>query len=110
MRSRTPPWIARASRKRPYSPTLTKVRTELATFMATTASNGPRLKDPAAAKQVLDRFYWECDVEAVIREEPEDGQAHLYVYGYDWPAAWKMPEGVSRSDFQPDYDVDDGFE
>ena len=32
-------------------------------------------------------------------------------YGYDWPGAWKVPDGVDREDFAPDYDEDpdDGF-
>jgi hypothetical protein len=81
----------------------------MATFMATTASNGPRVKDAAAAQEILDRYVWEGDVIAVIRT---DEQPYLAIYGYDWPGAWRVPDGVRRQDFEPDYNIDggEGFE
>lgn len=83
----------------------------MATFVATTASNGPRLKDPEAARKVLERYCWDGDVQALIETDQSDGQAYLALYGYDWPGAWKLPDGANREDFAPDYDEDpdDGF-
>lgn len=84
----------------------------MATFVATTACNGPRVNDPEAAKKVLDRYLWESDVAAAIKNAGPDGHSYLELYGYDWPDAWKIPDGVDRSKFEPDYDADpnDGFE
>jgi hypothetical protein len=83
----------------------------MATFLATTASNSPRLKDPAAASQVLERYCWDGDVQAVIETGRADGDTYLALYGYEWPGAWKIPDGVSPDEFEPDYDQDlyDGF-
>ena len=84
----------------------------MATFVATTASSGARLSDAQTAQRVLDRFFWDGDVRAVIRQDEQDGLARLYVYGYDWPGVWKLPDGIRWEDFEPDYDVDtvDAFE
>ena len=86
----------------------------MATFMATTACNGPRLKDAEAAAKVLERFYWEGegDIEVTITMDSSDGQAHLMLYGYDWPGAYKIPDNVSRDEFEPNYDIEsyDGFQ
>src|SRR6266511_1380039 len=83
----------------------------MATFLATTASNGPQLKDPEAAQKVVERYWWDGDVRALIETDHSDGQAYLALYGYDWPGAWKVPDGVDREDFASDYDDDpaDGF-
>ena len=83
----------------------------MATFLATTASNGPRLRDPEAAQKVLEGYWWDGDVQALIEADRSDGQAYLALYGYDWPEAWKITDGVGREDFAPDYDddPDDGF-
>ena len=78
----------------------------MATFVATTASNGARLKDPEAVAKILDRYFWDGDVTASI--ETRDGQAQLEIYGYDWPGAWRIPDGANRDDFEPDYDIDPG--
>jgi hypothetical protein len=80
----------------------------MATFMAVTASNGPRLKDAQAARKIVERYLWDGDVQALIRRDVDDGADHLEVYGYDWPAAWKVPEGADAETFEPDYDADTG--
>jgi hypothetical protein len=81
----------------------------MATFIATTASNGARLKDAEAARRVVDRYCWDGDVEVAIQT---DRSAYLVVYGYDWPGCWKVPEGTEPDAFEPDFDQDtyDGFE
>ena len=70
----------------------------MATFIAVTASNGPRLKNRKVAEQILERFLWDGDVEAVIRTDPPGRKPYLAICGYDWPGAWRIPEGVDRDD------------
>src|SRR5262249_50188469 len=84
----------------------------MATFVATTASNNPRLNNAEGAQKILDRYFWDSDVEAVSRSDAADKPPYLAVYGGDWPAAWKIPDGVSREAFEPNFDEDsgDGFE
>jgi hypothetical protein len=84
----------------------------MATFVATTASNGPRLLDPEAARRVVERYHWDGDVTESIEHHQADAQSYLALYGYDWLGAWKIPDGVTPEEFEPDYDVDpyDGFE
>jgi hypothetical protein len=83
----------------------------MATFVATTASNDPALKDADAARSVLDRYLFDGEVQAEIHKDTENGQAYLEIAGYDWPGAWRIPEGVVKDEFEPDYDADpdDGF-
>ena len=85
-------------------------RSNMATFVATTASNGARLKDPEAVREILDRYFWDGDVTASI--QTTDGEESLVIYGYDRPGAWKIPDGVNQDEFEPDYDLDpcDGLE
>lgn len=84
----------------------------MATFVATTASNGPRLSDPEAVQRVLDRYCWHGDITVNIEKDGQSDQPRLALYGYDWPGAWKVPDGVPPGEFEPDYDIDsyDGFE
>ena len=84
----------------------------MATFVATTASNSPRIRDLAGAQRVLERYGWDGDVTAEIRNDESDNSPYLAIYGYGWPCAWRMPEGVSREDFEPDYNDNSelGFE
>jgi hypothetical protein len=84
----------------------------MATFLATTASNGPRLSDPEAAGHVLARYRWDGDTKAAIERDGADGPPCLALHGDDWPGAWKLPDGMTPERFEPDYDVDsyDGFE
>jgi hypothetical protein len=87
---------------------LINARCEMATFVATTASNGARVKDADAAQRVLDRYVWDGGVEAVIRNDERDGTSRLCVYGTDWPAVWKLPTADYWNGFELDYDVDTG--
>ena len=50
--------------------------------------------DPEAARQVLERYRWEGDIETAIWLDQADGQPYLSLYGDDWPGAWKIPDGV----------------
>lgn len=84
----------------------------MATFIATTACNGPRVTDAEAVKKIMDRYSWDGDTTAGIIADPDDGQPRLTIAGYDWPAAWKVPDGVDRTMYELDYDTDPnvGFE
>ncbi len=78
----------------------------MATFMATTASSGPRLRDPSAVRKVLERFRAFGDLELRVVEETEDahengrlvqrptGVFRLHCWGYDWPDVRQVPAGV----------------
>ena len=84
----------------------------MATFIAATASNSPKLRDAVAAQRVLDRYHFDGDIEASVHADEPSGDRRLFFYGYDWPGAWRIPEGVKRDEFEPDYDVGSyaGFE
>ncbi|MBI3411448.1 MAG: hypothetical protein HY040_24230 [Planctomycetes bacterium] len=84
----------------------------MATFVATTASNCPRLKNPEAAGKVLERYFWDGDLTVTCAKDEQTGHSHLNVYGYEWPGGWRIPDGVDPEEFELDYDVDssDGFE
>jgi len=78
-------------------------------FVATTASNSPKLRDLEAARKVLAHYKWDGAVKPDI--ELDHGQARLAVYGFGWPGAWRMPDGLDPEKYKPDRDVDseDGF-
>jgi hypothetical protein len=82
----------------------------MATFVATTASNAPLLKDVEGVTKVMEQYFWDDEVAPVI--QTDRGQPCLAIHGYGWPASWRIPDGVSKDDFEPDYAVDssDGFE
>jgi hypothetical protein len=48
----------------------------MADFIATRASNYPRLKEPENAHKVLDGYFWDADLEAKIRTCPQSELAH----------------------------------
>jgi hypothetical protein len=93
-------------------PTEHRKEEEMPTFIAVTACNGPRLSDPEGAQKVIERYCWDGDVVPVIRKDEAGRQSHLALHGYDWPGAWRIPDGVRKAEFEPDYDLDsaDGFE
>jgi len=66
----------------------------MADFIARTASSYPRLTDPVAAKQVLDRYCWIDDLKVNIECDKEDGQWHLVLSGDGWPDAFRIPDGL----------------
>jgi hypothetical protein len=78
----------------------------MANFIATTASNGAGLKDLEAVKKILERYVFDGDLTAEIETSQSSGQPYLSIYGYEWPGAFKVPDGVNRDDFEPDYDVE----
>jgi hypothetical protein len=84
----------------------------MATFIATTASSRPRLTDREAAQDVLDRYHWDSDVTAAIEVDHDGRQAYLAINAYDWPGAYKIPDGIDPDDFEPEDDADPvaGFE
>jgi hypothetical protein len=78
----------------------------MANFIATTASNGAGLKDPDAVKKILERYVFDGDLTVEIETSQSSGQPYLSIYGYEWPGAFKVPDGVNRDEFEPDYDVE----
>ena len=78
----------------------------MATFVATTSSNGAGVTDPDAVQKILERYHFDGDLEARIETSRSDGNPYLSIWGYDWPGAFKVPDGVPPDDFEPDYDVD----
>jgi len=84
----------------------------MANFTAVTTSNSPRLSDPLQAKTILDHYYIDGEVEAWISQASPEAPECLVIYGYDWPGAWKIAEGIDPDEFEPDDDEDptDGFE
>jgi hypothetical protein len=84
----------------------------MATFIAITACNGPELRDPDEVQKLIERYSWDGEVVPFVRKDEGDGRAHLALHGYDWPGAWRIPDGTNAEEFEPDYDLHpaDGFE
>jgi hypothetical protein len=73
----------------------------MANFTAVTASNGPRLKHFEAVERTIGSYYVDSDFNVGVAFDATTGEPHLFVYGYVWPEAWKLPEGVQAEDFDP---------
>lgn len=73
----------------------------MAEFMAVTASNHPRLTDHLAVEQIVDRYFVDPDLSIGVGFDHDNGAPYLFLYGYVWPEAWKMPDGVSAETFDP---------
>lgn len=78
----------------------------MADFMAVTTCSHPRVKKPKAVERLIAKFYFDPDLNIGTAFDEEDGKPYLFIYGYLWPEAWKLPAGVSRDDFDP-YSSDD---
>lgn len=76
----------------------------MADFIATTASNDPKLTDHEAVERIIDGYYVDPDFSIGVDFDRDTGTPYLVMYGYVWPEAWKL-EGVSREEFDP-YDND----
>lgn len=87
----------------------------LADFIPTTASNDPKINDHEAVERIIAAYYFDPDFNVGVGFDPETGLPYLFMYGYVWPEAWKLAQGVSRQKFDP-YgndlyeEGDDGFE
>jgi hypothetical protein len=73
----------------------------MADFTAVCASNGPALKDFPAVEQIVGSYFLDPEFNVGVGFDEDSGEPHLFVYGYVWPEAWKLPEGVTREDFDP---------
>ena len=80
----------------------------MANFIATTASNGPRLKDSVAAKGVIASFCFDGDLIVEVETDSRIHKDYLVIYGTNWPGAWPMPRGTNVEDLEPNYDEDSG--
>jgi hypothetical protein len=73
----------------------------MADFMATCASNDPKLKDHEAVEQIISRFYFDPNFNVGLNFDDKTGEPYLFIYGYRWPEAWKVPAGIAPDDFDP---------
>ena len=80
----------------------------MANFIATTASNGAGLKDPDAVTKILERYCFDGDLTVEIETSQSSGQPYLSIYGFEWPEAFKVPDGEIQDEFGPDFNVDSG--
>jgi hypothetical protein len=86
----------------------------MADFMAVTASNSARIKDHAAVEKIISRYYVDPDLNLGVGFDHETGEPYLFIYGYQWPEAWKLAEGMTHENFDPyteeNYEIGaDGF-
>jgi hypothetical protein len=70
-------------------------------FVAVTACNQPKLKDHLAVERVLASYYLDPDMNVGMGFDQETGVPYLFLYGYTWPEAWKLPPGVKPEEFCP---------
>jgi hypothetical protein len=86
----------------------------MADFLPTTACNSARIKDHQTVDRIIAGYYFNDHLNVGTSFDAENGMPHLFIYGYCWPDAWKLPEGQSPEDFDPYSsdawdDSDDGF-
>jgi hypothetical protein len=65
----------------------------MATFVATTASSTPLLKDVGSVTKLMERYCWDSDVAPMIQTDAPYARPRLAIHGYDWPRAWSIPDG-----------------
>ena len=53
----------------------------MATFIATTASNGAGLKDPDAVRRIMERYSFDGDLTVEIETSQSSGQPYLSIHG-----------------------------
>jgi hypothetical protein len=70
-------------------------------FLAVTACNQPKLKDHMAVERIIAGYFFDPDFNVGTLFDEEDGRPMLFVYGYVWPEAWKLPADLAREDFDP---------
>lgn len=81
----------------------------MADFIAVTACNDPKIKDHEAVEKIIARYYVEPDLNVGVGFDEKDGSAFVFVYGYVWPDAWPIPDGIKPEEFDP-YVDDDTYE
>ena len=73
----------------------------MAEFIAVTACNHPKLADHQAVEQLLARYYFGPEFHVGVGFDHDDGEPYLFIYGYGWPEAWHVPDGVNSDEFNP---------
>ena len=63
---------------------------------ATIPPEGPR-----AVETIIARYWLDQEFNVGVGFNRDTGQPYLFCFGYVWPEAWKVPEGVSPADFYP---------
>lgn len=87
----------------------------MADFIPITASNDPKLNDHEAVERIIADYFVDPEFNVGVCFDRDTGVPYLFMYGYVWPEAWKLGEGVPRDEFDP-YGNDlyedgaDGFE
>src|SRR5262249_55584291 len=89
-----------ASSHRTYQ-VINKKEHAMADFMATCASNDPKLNDHEAVELIISHFYFDPNFNVGINFDDKTGEPYLFIYGYRWPEAWKVPAGIAPDDFDP---------
>lgn len=77
----------------------------MTTYLAVTSSNEARVCKAHRVRALIDRYFWDNDVQAILRDD-DDGQSFLSIAGDDWPVVWRMPNDIDPADFVPDWDQD----
>jgi hypothetical protein len=67
-------------------------------FDAVTTSNRPRLREPSAARALLDQYPLAEDVRAWIETDEDTGRQYLTICGDGWPRACRIVEGGDSSE------------
>ena len=70
-------------------------------FMPVTACNHPVLTDHTAVEAIIARYWLDPEFSVGVGFDRQTGQPYLFCFGYVWPEAWKVPDGVSPGDFDP---------
>ena len=73
----------------------------MADFVAVCASNRPRPNDPEAVRKILAAYHVDSDLRLGVEPHAQSHAPQLFLYGYAWPEAWKLPTGVAAEDFNP---------
>jgi len=73
----------------------------MADFMPITACNGPRLKDHEKVEEIIRTYYLDPELSVGVSFDHDTGEPSLFLYGFTWPEAWKVPEGTKHEDFDP---------
>jgi hypothetical protein len=73
----------------------------MAEFMATTASNNARISNHAEVETIISGYFIDPDFHVGVGFDEQTGQPYVFLYGYVWPEAWKLPDGVACDEFDP---------
>ena len=73
----------------------------MADFQATVASNGPQVKDVDSVEEIIARYVIDPDFHVGVNYDHDTGEPYLFMYGFAWPEAWRIPGGMTADEFDP---------